>query len=119
MQGSQQSTPPPWNEADSVRETTLICIDDPEDREAIRKAGRLLYNLALEAARWPAEESETRRELRAAAADLRYLEGFFFTVERQAEDSSLSAADQALTRIAGKLARKVGALAGRIEGRLS
>jgi hypothetical protein len=119
MPGSPQSNAPPWNEADSVRETTLICIDDPEDQEALRKVGRLLYHLALEATRGaPGEESETRRELRAAAADLRYLEGFFLMVERQAEDSSLPADDIALTRIAAKLARKVGDLAARIEGKL-
>jgi hypothetical protein len=108
-----------WNEADSIRETTLLVIDDPQDREALRRVGRLLYNLAVETTTMPGNESITRSELRAAAAELRFVEGFLGMVRRSAEESALAAADDALARFAGKLARRVGALAASIEGRLA
>jgi hypothetical protein len=72
MQGSPYPTPPSWNEAASFRETTLIWIDDPEDRDALRRVGRLLYDLAVEVSQAMAgEPSMTRAELRAAGADRR------------------------------------------------
>ena len=79
MPGSPQFTPPPWIEADSIRETTLYLFDSRKDRAALRRVGRLLKDLALEATRDPGEESETRAELRAAAADLRYTGGYLST----------------------------------------
>lgn len=114
--------PPPWNEADTIRETTLLVIDDPEDREALRRVGRLLYDLAVETTHLPdikGGETIVRSELRAAAAELRFVEGFLAMVERSAEEAGLPPADEALSRFAGRLARKVGALAERIEKRLS
>jgi hypothetical protein len=120
MPDRDESTPPPWNEAASFRETTLIWIDDPEDRDALRRVGRLLYDLAVEASRELASEpSMTRAELRAAMADLRHLEGFLASVGREAEESTLEPDDDALAHFAGRLAGQVGALAASIEGRLS
>src|SRR5258708_38769703 len=110
-----KDTPPPWDEADSFREPLLSCIDDPEDREAFRRVGRVLYHLAVEVTRWPSPESLTRIDLGAAAADLRHLEGFLAMVGRTAEESSLSVTDDALARFAGKLAARVCALAESIE----
>jgi hypothetical protein len=115
-------TPPPWNEADTIRETTLLVIDDPEDREALRRVGRLLYDLAVETTHLPGVESGESiagSELRAAAAELRFVEGFLGMVRRSADESSLEGEDLALARFAGRLARRVGALAERIEERLS
>lgn len=86
MQGSPQSTsptPPPWEESDSFRETTLQLLDSRKDRTALRRVGRLLHDLALEATRDPGDESSTRAELRAAAADLRYTSGYLFNVIRR------------------------------------
>jgi hypothetical protein len=73
MQSLPQSTPPPWDESESFRETTLYLLDDPADREAVRHAGRVLHDLALEATRDPGVESATREELRAAAVSARRL----------------------------------------------
>ncbi|HVT58952.1 MAG TPA: hypothetical protein VHR45_11170 [Thermoanaerobaculia bacterium] len=118
MPSSPQSISPPWNEADSFRETTLLVIDDEQDREALRQVGRLLYNLAVETTRLPGEESSTHGEMRAAAAELRFLEGFLGMVGRSAEESDLQPADDALARFAGKLARRVCDVAEAIEHKL-
>jgi hypothetical protein len=124
MQGSQKSTPPPWAEADSVRETTLQLLDDPEDRDAARRAGRMLYDLAVVATREvgaiPGDPSITRAELRAVAADLRYTGGYLLNIVAQsAKDCDLDPADDRLARFAGKLAGRVDELVEKIERRLS
>jgi hypothetical protein len=113
--------PPPWIEADSFRETTLQNFDNPEDREAFRQVGRVLYTLAVETTRdMTGESTVTRAELRAVAADLRYTGGYLLhVIHRSAEWCSLDAADEKLARFAGKLAGQVGALAEVIEGELS
>ena len=118
MPSCSECNPPRWNEADSFRETSLVCIGDPEDREALRRVGRLLYHLALLETRTATAESETCKELRAAAADLRYLEGHLAWVGGTTEE--ISAADEeALARFAGELAPRVGALAEAIERALA
>jgi hypothetical protein len=59
-------------------------------------------------------------ELRAVAADLRYTGGYLFhVIRRSAEWCSLDDSDERLARFAGKLSRQVGALAEKIERRLS
>lgn len=119
--GFKQSNPPPWNESDTFRETTLHLLDDPDDRDALRRTGRVLYDLAVEASReLGGDTSVTRAELRAVAADLRYAGGYLLRVVRQsAIDCSLDPADDRLARFAGKLSRKVAALVEAIEERLS
>src|ERR1700674_1099774 len=120
MPSYAQSTPPPWNESDSFRETTLQNFDSPEDREALRQGGRLLHTLAVETTRDPGNDTSTRTELRAVATDLRYTGGYLFhVIRRSAEWCSLDASDERLARFAGKLSRQVVALAEKIERRLS
>jgi len=122
MPSSAKSTPLPWNEADTIRETTLLVIDDEADREALRRVGRLLYGLAVETTHLPdigEDDSIPGSELRATSAELRFLEGYLGMIRRSADESSLEGEDLALARFAGKMARKVGALAARIEERLS
>jgi hypothetical protein len=121
MPSYAKSTPPPWNESDSVRETTLQLLDDLADKEAVRRAGQVLYDLAVETSReLGGEESVARAELRAVAADLRYTGGYLLNIiARAAEDCSLDAAEEKLARFASRLARKVGALVESIERRLS
>ena len=124
MPGSPQSIPPPWEESDSFRETTLQLLDDPEDRDAVRRAGRVLYDLAVvvtrEVGTTAAEPSITRAELRAAAADLRHTGGYLLhVIRRSAVECSLEPAEEKLARFAGKIGRQVGALVDKIERRLS
>ena len=121
MQGSPYPTPPSWVEADSIRETTLQLFD-PDDRQALRRLGQVLYDLAVFADREQddEEESSTRAELRAAAADLRYTSGYLHNVIRlSAEWCSLDADEEKLARFAGKLSRQVAALVDKIDRRLS
>lgn len=122
MQGSSYPTPPSWVEADSIRETTLQLFD-PDDRQALRRLGQVLYDLAVFADREQddeEEESSTRAELRAVAADLRYTSGYLFNVIRlSAEWCTLDGEDEKLARFAGKLSRQVGALVDKIDRRLS
>jgi len=72
MPSYANAIPPPWNESDSVRETTLQLLDDLEDREAVRRAGQVFYDLAVVVTREvggiPGDPSITRAELRAVAA---------------------------------------------------
>jgi hypothetical protein len=111
---------PSWDEADSFRETTLQKFDHPEQREAVRAFGRVLYDLGTETTRDPGDESTTRAELRAVAADLRYIRGYLLNViRRSTELCSLGAADDKLARSAGRLARRVGALIESIDEQLS
>jgi hypothetical protein len=120
MQGSPYPTPLSWVEADSIRETTLYLFDRRRDRTALRRVGRVLHDMAVETTRDPGDESSTRAELRAAAADLRYTGGYLFNVIRRSADwCSLDADDEKLARFAGKLSRQVGALVDKIERRLS
>src|SRR5579872_1846074 len=117
MPSLPQSTPPPWDESASFRETTLYLLEDPADREAVRHAGRVLHDLALEAtSEQPGEESVTREELRAAAADLRHTGGYLRNViRRSVVECSLDESDERLARFAGKLSRQVDALVDKIE----
>ena len=121
MPSYAKSNPPAWNESDSFRETTLQLLDDLDDREAVRRAGQVLYDLAVETSReLGGEKSVARAELRAVAADLRYTGGYLFNViRRSAEWCSLDADDEKLARFAGKISRQVGALVDKIERRLS
>src|ERR1700694_1329633 len=110
MQGSPQSTSPspPWNESDSFRETPLQLFDDPA-RQAVRRLGQVLYDLAVFASREEGdEESVTRVELRAVAADLRYTGGYLLhVIGRSAVVCSLDESDERLARFAGKVGRRV------------
>jgi len=113
-------TPPPWNESDSFRETTLQLFDPPE-REAVRRFGQVLYDLAVFADREEGyEESVARTELRAVAADLRYTGGYLLHVTRRsADDCDLDPDEDKLARFAGRIGRRVDALVEKIERRLS
>jgi hypothetical protein len=114
-----EGAPASWIEADSIRETTLRYIDDPVEREAIRAFGRLFFEMAVELSREPGDESTTRSELRAIAADLRHTTGCCIMVGHSAESCSLDPADEKLARFARRIARRLGAVIGSIEAQLA
>jgi hypothetical protein len=117
MQRSPRSVFPPWNEHDSFRETTLQNFTKP-DRKALRRVGRLLYSLSLET-REPSGESLLGDELRAVAADLRYLSGYCAMLGKHAEWHDLDEAEETLAHFAAGLAPRVGALIEAIEEELA
>jgi hypothetical protein len=125
------STPPParqpaadpaaWEDFPAFRETFLMYVTPPGYAAALRTAGEMLYSLLLDSpAEWPGwPESGTRTEMRAAAADLRHLQGFLRSVGRERDVSSLDAEDAYLSMVAGKLSRQLDRMAGWIEGELA
>jgi len=90
--------------------------DDPPAPEPIVAVPVMLESPA----EWPGwAESSTRTEMRAAAADLRHLQGFLASVGREREASSLDAEDAYLSGIAARLARQIGHAAAGIERELA
>jgi hypothetical protein len=113
--------PATWETSPAFRETFLMYLTPPGYADALRKTGEVMYSLILDTpAEWPGwTESATRTELRAAAADLRHLEGFLRSVGRERQVSSLNVEDAFLSNLAAKLAPQVGKLAGWIEDGLA
>jgi hypothetical protein len=109
-----------WEELPCFRETFLMYITPKGYDDALRTFGEMLYSLVLETpAEWPGwTESATRTEMRAAAADLRHLQGFLRAVGREKDVSSLGPEDAYLSTVAGKLSRQLGNAAGWIEREL-
>jgi hypothetical protein len=121
------STSPPaippddWERLPAFRETFLMYITPPGYVAALQTMGEMLYSLLLNnPAEWPGwPESSTRTEMRAAGADLRHLQGFLRSVEKEREVSSLDAEDAYLALMAGKLSRKLARMAEWIERELA
>jgi hypothetical protein len=113
--------PDAWETLPAFRETFLMYVTPPGYAAALRGVGEMLYSLMLEApTEWPGwAESSTRTEMRAAAADLRHLQGFLASVGRERETSSLDAEDAYLSNVAARLARQIGHAAEGIERELA
>ena len=108
-----------WESFPVFRETFLMYVTPIGYYAALRAVGEMLYSLLLKTpAEWPGwEESATRTEMRAAAADLRHLQGFLASVGRERELSSLDPEDAYLSNIAAKLSRQIGPRGGRHRAR--
>jgi hypothetical protein len=75
--GVPRIKPAQFEQVPAFRETFLVPFTMPGDAEAFRTIGRLIAAMAGEYREyWPVLESHPRRELRAALADLRHLEGY-------------------------------------------
>jgi hypothetical protein len=115
---SPPATPPDdWERLPAFRQTFLMYVTPPGYAAALQGLGEMLYSLMLDTpAEWPGwTESATRTEMRAAAADLRHLQGFLASVGRERAVSSLDAEDAYLSTLAEKLARQLGNAAAGIE----
>lgn len=112
--------PARWEDFEGFRETFLLNFSDPRDNAALRALGRVLYHLILEAAHvMPGPpEGWIRAHLRAAVADLRFLQGFLAFVGEERPDTGLPAGDEELCRTVARKARALGEIADVIEGRL-
>src|SRR5687768_12171438 len=102
MPDRDESTPAPipridpalWEDREGFRETFLLYFPDPEANETLRRLGKLLFDQALEGDQGPVRgESSTRTELRAALAELRFLQGFLGSVGEERTVSSLDPTD--------------------------
>ncbi len=110
-------TPAGWEESAGFRETFLYHVTLPEDLQTLRHLGRMLHESSLEMARYapPGGESATREELRAAAADLRHVQGFLAAVARHLAESELPPPDAELAALAARQSVAVAGLAAAIE----
>ena len=110
-------TPAGWEESAGFRETFLRYIYVPEDLQALRHLARMLHESSLEMARYapPGGESATGEELRAAASDLRHLQGFLAAVARGLEESELAPADAELAELAARQSHVVAGVAAALE----
>ena len=115
------ANPDAWESFPVFRETFLMYVTPIGYYAALRATGEMLYSLLLETpAEWPGwPESATRTEMRAAAADLRPLQGFLRSVGREREVSRLDAEHAYLSMTAGKLSSQLGRMAGWIERELA
>ena len=113
----QALTPPGWDESAGFRETFLRHVTDAEDDRTLRHLARMLHESTLELAHFaPASgESATREELRAAAADLRHVQGFLASVARGLEESELAPLDAELAELAARQSHAVAGLAAVLE----
>ncbi len=110
-------TPPGWDESAGFRETFLRHVTDAEDDRTLRHLARMLHESTLELAHFapPSGESATHEELRAAAADLRHLQGFLASVARGVGESELPPADAELAELAAEQSQAVAGLAAVLE----
>ena len=88
-----------WEDHPAFRFTFLMHFTKNADRLALEHIGAMLYDFALEAgAEWPAwNESTTRAELRAVAADIRHAQAFLLAVAKERETVSLGVEDERLS----------------------
>ena len=125
-----ESTPPPaltpptldpgrWEDFNGYRETFLVYFPDPFANASLRKAADLYYQLVLESpVVMPAPpEGWVRSQIRAALADLRFLQGFLASLGDEA-DTSNTPHEEHLCRFAGKRAEVIARAADEIEAQL-
>lgn len=113
-----EQDPHAWELA-PLRETFLACFGDAHGA-ALRQLGSMAHGLALGFLPF-AENREgfEMAELRAVAADLRYVENYLRLTVAGCEGAGLpKRRERALRRLAEKWARRVGGLAGEIEAEL-
>ena len=104
--------PEDFHDFEGFRETTLSLFTDPEHNAALRATGGLIFTMASEGDNdWPAEpEGNPRHQLRAAVADLRFLQGFLGALGRPME-CARAGHDGHLARVALRLSAQVAEVA--------
>jgi len=122
--GTQPAAGPPvidpedFHDFEGYRETTLSLITDPERNAAMRATGRLIYTMAAELSGDPPEpEGNPRHQLRAAVADLRFLQGFLGMLGRPME-CTREGHEGHLARVALRLSGQVAEIAAVLDGEL-
>lgn len=131
MQQPEESTPPlavtppidpaRWEDFEGFRESFLLYFTTPEANAGLRATATLLYDLVLEASPVlmpPHPEGWARAQVRAAVADLRFLQGLLGSLTAEAEGSSLEPYEEHLYRYAGARSAVLGTVADEIEAQL-
>ena len=122
MPSPPQLDPAKWWDHHAFRETFLADVhSDEEDVAAIREFGKVFNMMANEMSggSWGGTYADfTGRCLRAALADLRYLQGYFsqFTIEKE---QSLTPRDRRWHQFGLRMSERVAGLADAIEKELS
>jgi hypothetical protein len=120
--------PPPravakdWERWEGFRFTFLRHFPRPEDSDALRYIGQLLYDLVLEVPHpdWPQPPGpETRWELVAVLGELRFLEGFLTSVFEEHRVSSLPPEVEELSKFAGGIAYDLSEISDRLNRELA
>jgi len=102
-----------------LRTSALYRFTEDGAVASLLEIGEMLYDHALEALTWPDwDESITRSELRAVAADLRYCARVLKSVASEVEKNEVEAADLPLCRLAAALLPEVTKVAQRIDRRV-
>ena len=103
--------------SDAIRETFAALFPYTPLQHSLRALGTTLAELAatLPALEPAGEATYMETALRAAAADLRYLERFLSALGRSSSDRKLTQSDRQLARGAGRHVVRVGAIAQAIE----
>ena len=129
MPEQEESTPvvtPPaihpvrWEDFEGFRETFLLYFPRKPDNVALRTVATLLYDLVLESGPLMPDHPEgwVRTQVRAALAELRYLQGFLASLTQEAEGASLEPYEEHLYRFAGARAEVLAQAADEIEAQL-
>lgn len=124
-ESTRPAIPPPivnpatWEDFNGYRETFLLHFPDPVTNAALRRTADLYYQLILESPLVMPDQPEgwVRSQIRAAVADLRFLQGFLAFLGGEAE-TSLTPHEEHLCRFAGARAEVIGRAADEIESEL-
>ncbi len=112
--------PAEWEEHMGFREVFLAYFPGARENEALRVLGGFLYDLILEAAVLQPEppEGSVRTQIRAAVADLRFLQGFLAFMGQDAEATAHTPHEEHICRLMGKRSVILEELANEIEAQL-
>ena len=103
-----------WEEWPTFREVFLLHLP-PDLHPGVREAGRGIFATALEIELPPLPQPWTHMRLRAAAADLRFLQQFLEAVAQDRFNASLAEEEIRLTERAESWALKINQIARRME----
>jgi hypothetical protein len=113
--------PARWEDFEGFRESFLLHFTRKPDNAALRTVATLLFDLVLEASTAlipPQPEGWGRALVRAAVADLRFLNGFLGRFTQEADGSSLEPYEEHLYRFAGARSAVLAKVADEIEAQL-
>jgi hypothetical protein len=112
--------PPRFEDFPAFRETFLGIFTEPDHNAALRGVGALLFEMALEyRGYWPDQpEGSIRSELRAAVADLRFVQGHLASIGNPEMTSPNTPQEEHHAGVSARLAVGVAGIADALETEL-